>query len=84
MNNTIFKCILDEKWYNFLDTQVYGIGVAVGLVPQGQQTLINLNSQLICGNCWKENQDKGLNLKEPSQIVTAPANALNGIKKPMN
>lgn len=37
LNNTIFKCVLDEKWYNLADTKAYAIGVAVGIVPQAGQ-----------------------------------------------
>mgnify|MGYP001251469429 CR=1 FL=1 len=86
LNNTLFNCVLDGNWYNANDIKAYAIAIATGVIPQQNQVLINLDSKLICENCWKANKDnkEGLNLKEPSRIVTAPANALNNIKKPMN
>lgn len=85
LNNTIFKCVLDEKWYNLAEVKAYAIAIAVGIMPQGKQAVINMNSQLICESCWLGNKPAdNLNFKEPSQIVTAPASALSGIKRSMN
>ncbi len=82
LNNTLFQCKLDGKFYNLKDKKAYAVALASGLIPTAQnQFTINMEAMIICEDCWKDNKDKGLGLQEPSPIVAAPADALNHLKK---
>ncbi|HZE87061.1 MAG TPA: hypothetical protein VE090_02525 [Methylomirabilota bacterium] len=83
LNNTVFKCVLEQKFYNITQRKPYALMTIDGLLPTGQDKMgINLVTIIICELCWKSNKEneKGLELKEPSQIVV-PTSPLPSLKR---
>lgn len=85
LNNTVFKCLFDGNYYNAMVVKGYAIAFAKGVIPQGQQIGINIDTAIICETCWNNSKDvKTLQLKDPSPIIAANPDVLSGIKKPGN
>lgn len=70
LNNVIYKCQLEGKFYNVNIVKPFAVMSISGLVPQGNQIGMSMEPIIICGNCFK-NKDSGLDFKEPSQIIPA-------------
>ncbi len=84
-NNFIYKCFLDNSYYNLAQKKGYAVTVVRGVVEQGNQAMMGTESAIICDDCWGENMgNKGLQLKDPLGIAVADPGVLNNIKKPGN
>jgi len=79
LNNSVFECAIEKKFYNARERKPYAIMKIVGVMPHPQnpqQVLINPESIIICEQCYNDNkEDKGLHLKDPSNVVT-PSNEI--------
>lgn len=84
VNNMVFKCQPEGKYFNVLDTQIYAVNELVAFVtdPKTGQTGPFVQTYLMCENCWKKYQ-KEWGLKEPTKIITA-ANIPQGMKEKIN
>ena len=66
LNNTIFKCNLEDKYYNTKEKTAYAVSVLNGVTPnqQGNFSLL-VDVFTICADCYK-NSD--LKFEDPSPI----------------
>lgn len=75
VNNQMYKCSVDDKFYNGGETQAYAVGLMLSVEPMKQQVqggkqewAIALGGAIICEPCYNN-----MKFKEPSAIAKAVA-----------
>lgn len=85
-DNWIFKCGLEDKFYNARDVSAYFITIIKGLAPtQSGQVAMVPEPFVICEKCYKDNLDNKdkLNFSDPSGLILPNNEAIRkvGFKK---
>lgn len=66
LNNTVFKCGVENKYYNVKDRQAFAVRNIRDVVPTEKGLMLTGNVLIMCEKCYK---DAGLYLEDPSPIV---------------
>lgn len=72
LNNTVFKCGVENKYYNVKDRQAYAVRNMRDVVPTEKGLMLTGNVLILCDKCYK---DAGLYLEDPSPIVVPKIDA---------
>ena len=72
LNNTVFKCGVEGKFYNVKDRQAFAVRNIRDVVPTEKGLMLTGNVLIMCDHCYK---DAGLHLEDPSQIVVPTIDA---------
>lgn len=66
LNNAVFKCALENKYYNIKDRQAYGVRNIKNVVPMEKGLMLTGDVLIVCEKCYK---DSDLHLEDPSTII---------------
>ena len=72
LNNSVFRCEFDQKWYNLKKTKPFALMALAGVVPTANdQMQMQMTTVIICEDCFnkEKDNDNGLGLQDPSKIV---------------
>ncbi len=72
LNNAVFRCMLEDKYYNIKDRKAYGVRNIKNVVPTEKGLMLTGDVLIVCDKCFK---DSDLHLEEPSQIVVPTIDA---------
>ena len=88
VNNTVFECALEKKFYNAQERRPFAVGRIMGVMPNPRtpgQFGIASESMIICENCYNENKDeKGLHFEDPSNLVMPTNEAMSKLNLKKN
>jgi hypothetical protein len=70
LNNALFFCRLEAKWYNVAQKTCIAIGEVAGLMPNPSGgTDVNMQPMFICEDCYIKGKEGSLGLEDPSNII---------------
>ncbi len=70
LKNVVYKCGLEDKFYNILLMPAYAVGFFKQLAPDSAGNIqMAITDLIICENCYNDNKGKGLMFKDPSKII---------------
>lgn len=70
LNNIIYECILEKKYYNLKDKKAVAINVMKIVVPVSEvQLRVDSQTAFVCEDCYKNNIGEGLHFEDPSPIL---------------